>query len=267
MIYTLDPTNKYEALERESERHFLALVSCTKHQFYESCLLRILPSDKHTLICLLSGNIAVEGIDEKIVKNDILLSHNFSRLNLMIERNTEFIKIVFSASAILPILYGQRKGVPLVTTGNVSQVNKLYQMSNNKKIAICVKEAVLLDILNDFNEHINASSTELSMHRRACEWIEAHSESAISAQDVADSMNCSRAHLNRVMKLIDGECLSEKIVQYRLEKIKNLCLIENISISEIANKLDFYSTELLCKYFKYHTGISISEYKRKKACL
>jgi|GEM_PF-2189903 len=267
MIYTMNPTNQYATLERDSEQHFLELASCAKHYFCENHIWKILPSDQYTLICILSGSIRIQDFDREIVRNDTLLCLNFSRLNLEIERNTEFIKITFRASPIAPILNCRQGGTPLVVSGNFPQIKKLYQMNNNKKIVVGVKEAILLDFLNDFNKHMNASSSELSLYKRACEWAETHSDAAISAQDVAIALNCSRAHLNRVMKLIDGECLSEKIVRYRLERIKNLCLIENIAIWEIANRLGFYSPELLCKFFKYHTGMSISEYKRSKASL
>ena len=261
MIYTSDSINQYETMERGTKQQFLEVVSCTKHQFCENYLWKIVPSDKYTLIGILSGSIRIKGVDREIVRNDVILSQNFSCLNLEIERGTEFIKISFLASHIMPILNSRHEGSPLIMSGNFPQINKLYQMSNNKKIVIGVTEAILLDLLNDINEHMNASPTELSLYERACEWAEAHSDRAISAQDVAATLNCSRAHLNRVMKLIDGECLSEKIVRYRLERIKSLCFIKNISISEIANRLDFYSTELLCKFFKYHTGMSIREYK------
>ncbi len=267
MIYTINSANKYAMLERDSEQHFLEFSSCSKHYFCGNHVWKILPTDQHILICILSGSIQIKDIDRELVKGDILLSTNFSSLNLKIERNTEFIKIVFRASPIMPVLNCQRQRAPLVISGSFPQIKKLYQMNNYNKIIVGVKEAILLDFLNDFNEYVNASSAEVSLYKRACEWVETHADTAISAQDVADALNCSRAHLNRVMKLIDEECLSEKIVRCRLEKIKNLCLIENILISEIASNLGFYSTELLCKFFKYHTGMSISEYKRNKASL
>ena len=263
MLCTMASTNQYATLERGSEQQFLELVSCTKHRFCENYLLKILPTDKRTLICVLSGSILIKDAERVLVKNGILLSQSFSRLDLEIKPNTEFIKIVFLSSTIVPILNYRHGGAPIVTSASFAQFHKLYQMSNNKKIAVGVKEAVLLDLLNDFNEHVHTPSSELSLYRRACEWAEAHSDRAISAQDVAAALKCSRAYLNRVVKKLDGECLSEKIVRYRLERIKNMCCLENTSISKIANSLGFYSTELLCKFFKYHTGVSISEYKNQ----
>ena len=228
MIYTLNSANQYEGLGRKSEQQFLEFVSCTKHLFYKNYVWNITPSDKHTLICMLSGSMRIKEIDREIVKNDILLSPHFSRLHLEIERSAEFIKIVFGASPILPILKYPHEGTPFVTSGNFPQINKLYQMSNNKKSVVGIKEAILFDLLNDFNEHVNASAAELSIYKRACEWVEAHADSSISAQDVAVALNCTRTHLKRVMKLVDGECLSIKIVRHRLERIKNMCSIKNV---------------------------------------
>ncbi len=264
MICITNSANQYSALKRVPEQQFLELVSCTKHSFFENYSWKIVPSDKHTLIYMLSGSMRVKEINKSIVKNDALLVRDFSRLSMEIEGNTEFAKIDFFASPIVPVLTCWCEGTALVTSGKYPQISKLYKMSNNKKTLLGVKEAVLLDLLNDINEHMNATSSELSLYKRACEWVEIHSDSAISAQDVADSLNCSRAHLNRVIKLIDGECLSDKIIRYRLERIKSMCHIEDITVTEIANRLGFYSAELLCKFFKYHTGRSISEYRKSE---
>ena len=37
----------------------------------------------------------------------------------------------------------------------------------------------------------------------------------------------------------------------------------SVTATEIADILGFYSTEQLCKFFRYHEGISINEYKRR----
>ena len=107
----------------------------------------------------------------------------------------------------------------------------------------------------------NATRTELALYRQACDWIEKNAERAITSQEVAIAIGCSRAYLNRVVKAACGECLSDVIAQYRLERIKNFCDSGGISVSEIAHRLGFYSTELLCKFFKYHEGVSINKYK------
>ena len=60
---------------------------------------------------------------------------------------------------------------------------------------------------------------------------------------------------------VGGISLSKKIASYRLERIKKLSALNSYGAEDIAKALDFYSAELLCKYVKYHTGISFSEYK------
>ena len=46
-------------------------------------LWKIVPSDKYTLIGILSGSMRIKGVDREIVRNDIILSQNFS-LNFVI---------------------------------------------------------------------------------------------------------------------------------------------------------------------------------------
>ena len=125
---------------------------------------------------------------------------------------------------------------------------------------------MLLELLCDMNDYRNATRAEFALYRQACDWIEKNAERAITSQEVAIVIGCSRAYLNRVVTAACGECLSDVIAQYRLERIKNFCDSGGISVSEIAHRLGFYSTELLCKFFKYHEGVSINKYKTVRKC-
>ena len=103
--------------------------------------------------------------------------------------------------------------------------------------------------------------TEITVNEEGT--IENNSDRNITAENVADALDRSRAYLNRVIKSVDGSCLSEKIISSRIKRIQNLCSVENLSLAEISQKLDFYSPELLCKFFKYHTGMSVSDYRNR----
>ncbi len=263
MLYTIDNANKYENMERSVEKHFLELLSCKKHQFGEDYLWRVSPSDKYELFCVLSGGIRIRGEEKSLGKGAVALVRSCSRYDIDVEGGSVIVRIAFFASAILPILARSKDSPFFSASGSFPQINKLRQMSNNRNTVTGVKEAVLLDLLNDLNEYARASQSELLLYQRACEWIEAHSDKAISARDVATALGCSRAHLGRTIKLIGGDTLGERIAACRVARIKNMCRIEKAAVSEIASRLGFYSSELLCKFFKYHTGISISEYAKK----
>ena len=117
--------------------------------------------------------------------------------------------------------------------------------------------------LHVIRQRRHGTRSEIDLYQQACDWIEKNSERAITSQEVAMAVGCSRAYLNRSVKSACGECLSAVIARHRLERIKNLCDSGNMSVSEIASRLNFYSAELLCKFFKYHEGISINIYRLK----
>ena len=126
-----------------------------------------------------------------------------------------------------------------------------------------MNEGLLLNVLNTLNLLCDSPSAELNLYQNCCQWIEQHIACYITAKTVAEAMNCTVAHLNRVIKKHSGKCLSTNIAERRVSAIKYLIKEQTLTTKEIADRLAFESTELLCKFFKYHTGISIKEYREK----
>ena len=259
----IETQNKYIGDKRDGETHFLELVYCKRYQFCKESTIMVIPTDKYELFCVISGEVYVSNAKKRVNKNSIILIKKFSRIKLEIKENTEIVHIAFTASDILSSLSSSDNLLLLENFGNFSLINKLYRFASNKNHGFGIKEALLLELLYDINDYSIAAHSEITLYKRACDWIEKNSVRAITSQDVALAMNRSRAYLNRIIKTISGECLSDVVARCRLERVKNLCDGGNISVSEIANRLDFSSVELLCKFFKYHEGISITEYKKK----
>ena len=259
----IETQNKYAEGQRDSATYFLELVYCTKYQFCKETERRLIPTDKYELFCVISGEVFLSSHKRKIGKNGIIIVRKFSQPELQFKENTEVIHIGFITSLDFPFFDGGDNLVTFESLVTFSLVNKLYRLVCLKNQALGIKEALLLELLCDMGEYSKATLSEIALYQQACDWIEKNSSRAITAQDVAAALNCSRAHLNRVVKATNGECLGNIIARYRLERIKILCDSGNMSAHEIANRLDFYSTELLCKFFKYHEGISINKYKNK----
>lgn len=258
----IETQNKYVGGSRESEASFIDMVSCVKNQFCKGSERKITPNDKYELVCVICGEVYVSDAKKRIRKNDIILIRNFSKAKLEIKENSEIVHIVFSASHALPILTEHTGQMFFEGFASFSLIDKLYRISCRKNCISGIKEALLLELLCDMNEYSKVTHSELALYKQACDWIEENAGRAITSQETAVAIGCSRAYLNRIVKNACGECLSDVIAQHRLERIKNLCNSGNMSVSEIASRLDFCSAELLCKFFKYHEGISITEYKK-----
>lgn len=260
MIYVEEETQKYQNSQRTPSRYCVELVSCSKRRQEANCRWNIF-SEYHVVIYILSGTIRVGNSCKSVRKNSILIVPHFSSVELTAEDSLEWIQIVFGTSFNLSFLKENAPTIFPDSTRLHEQIHNLYQSVGHRHVLPGVAEAMLLTLLDEINQNTCGDPGEIALYRDACRWMEEHSQYAITATDVARAMKCSRAHLNRIMKSVDGQCLSEKLAQFRLERIKDLCCAKHLSTAHIAERLGFYSAELLCKFFKYHAGLSITEYR------
>ena len=261
MLQIVNENDKYnENLERAYSSFTLQLIDCLRYKCNSFKIKRRIASEHYIILKVVKGALLIDGLGQ-VNRGSLVFLPKFSNVLVETDENTDFIQIVFSLSHIKSAL-PQKPVNLLVETDILKNIERLYRVVNFQNTIDGVNEAILLDIINELSKYFSATSCDVELYQKICQWIEENSERDISAQDVAKSLGYSREHLNRIIKSIDNESLSDKIVKYRIENIKALCEAEHLSASEIAEKLGFYSRELLCKYFKYHTGISINEYRK-----
>ena len=128
----IETQNKYIGDQRDGETHFLELVYCKKYQFCKESTIMVFPTDKYELFCVVSGEVYISNIQNRINKNSIILIKKFSRIKLEFNENTEIVQIAFTASDILPSLSSSDNLLLLENFGNFSLINKLYRYASNK---------------------------------------------------------------------------------------------------------------------------------------
>ena len=262
MMYVSENDQKYINLDRTPPQYFVEFIESSKRDYECGCSWRCPASEYFTLIYLISGKLSIESHEIFTDKNSVLFIPKFSNLKISILENSSIIHITFNTSLDIAFL---RSKSPFVLSSShmfLYQFEKLYQNANFQVSFSGAKEAMLLSLISELNKS-PTSSSEVILYEKALEWVENNSDKNITAEDVANALNRSRAYLNRIIKSVDGSCLSEKIISSRIKRIKNLCSVENLTLTEISQKLDFYSPELLCKFFKYHTGMSVSDYRNR----
>ncbi len=214
----------------------------------------------YTVILVLSGSMTTKDTGMIAKKNEVILIPKFSRCVLTANESSEILRVIFNASESY---FSSPSGSAMhLSVHELSE--KLLRLYNTYKFERSVPgltDAILTDILNDIYKATYKSSAELTVYDLACKYIEKNSDRAITVKSVSDALGYSREYLSRVVRSVGGVSLSKKIASYRLERIKKLSALNNESAEDIAKALNFYSAELLCKYVKYHTGISFSEYK------
>ena len=82
-----------------------------------------------------------------------------------------------------------------------------------------------------------------------------------SVAEISSEFGYSGDYLNRIFKARLGIGLKQYIDTVRLDVIKQELLISGDSLAQIAEKCGFSEYKYFLKYFKYHAGMSPSEYK------
>lgn len=195
-------------------------------------------------------------------KNDCFYLPPFAKTLIKAEKDAEIIRITFDFPQIKDFI--PETGVMILKNipDAYDSIKKIYRISHFRNTLPGAREGILLSLINDIYASLNMTTSEMNLYNEAYLWIESHAKTSVSAKDVAEALGCSREHLGRVVKSVSGECLGDIIASCRLAEIKKLCRDPEKALSDICKELDFYSAEQLCKFFKYHMRMSISDYRK-----
>lgn len=259
MIYTVDDNKHYDLGKRESECFSLNIEKIKEHRLESGSLFYSPITTSKMLLAVSSGSITLS--DRKIKKGSVVYISKFSNYKFSAIEPAVVIEILFDYSDDRLQLFRENIGIFEVPLETIEYINRIYYNRFYISTLSGVNEALLLNVLNMLNILCDSYSAELGLYQKFCEWLE--SSSYITAEQAAFAVGCTVAHLNRTVKKYSNKCLSTVINEKMILKIKMLCQYSNCSTKEIALKLGFGSSELLRKFFKYHTGMSFKDYKTK----
>lgn len=258
MIYTID-NKKYTLGEREPRKTSLTILRLQKLHLENMFLYHTNLVESDTLFLIFSGSIKSE--ENILGSGNIIYVSKYSSFKFLATEPTELFEIVFNYSEKL-LLSSKKSYIIKAPLDTQELFNQIYRNHSFCGTLPGVNEGLLLNILNTLNILCNSYSVELSLYQKCHEWIEQNAFRPITAEYAAEAMGCTIAHLNRTVKKYSNKCLSKMITEARLSVIKQFVKFSNGSTQDIALKLGFESAELLRKFFKYHTGISLKEYKK-----
>lgn len=94
----------------------------------------------------------------------------------------------------------------------------------------------------------------------ALHYIKNNCHKHLSVDIVADAVFVSRRRLERKFRDTLKISIHQQIVKYRIEKVEQLLIESDLSLSQIASKLDFTNYRQIDRYFKKYKGITPSEF-------
>ena len=91
--------------------------------------------------------------------------------------------------------------------------------------------------------------------------VESHLKEQHSVQYYADKLCITSKYLTMVIKETSGKSAKDWIVEYVILEIKTLLKNTNMNIQEIAIRTNFANQSSLGRFFRKHTGMSLSQYR------
>jgi AraC family transcriptional regulator len=81
---------------------------------------------------------------------------------------------------------------------------------------------------------------------------------------LSKELHYTYSYLSKVFSSIENQSVSSFIIAQKIEKIKELLIYNELSLSEISFLMDYSSTSHLSNQFKIQVGVTPSEFKKLK---
>lgn len=82
---------------------------------------------------------------------------------------------------------------------------------------------------------------------------------------LSESLNHEYTALSRLFSQVEGVTIEKFITLQKIERVKELLFYDQLSLSEIAFKMNYSSVAYLSSQFKKETGLTPSEFKKNYA--
>ena len=104
----------------------------------------------------------------------------------------------------------------------------------------------------------------LEGRRRACTNTgNEHDKTKLSAY-LSDKLHLDYNHLSQLFSSIEGLTIEQYFIHQRIEKAKELLVYDELSVTQIADRLGYSSVAHLCSQFKKTTGLTPSHFRELK---
>jgi len=101
----------------------------------------------------------------------------------------------------------------------------------------------------------NGETVGIPLVHEVAEWIRINSMHKLTAETVAEHFNYHSDYLCAIMRKHFGLRLKQYINRERIKLVKNLLLTTDLSIKQLAEKLEWESENQFIHYFQYHEKI------------
>lgn len=127
------------------------------------------------------------------------------------------------------------------------------------------KQALLMRLYEDLLQTTRQPASDSSLTTNIIQYVQENYASDLYLERIAEEMGLSVKHISRVFKSKTGQNLSDYINYVRIERVKELLIGTELSISEISAIVGIHSRTTFLRIFRKLEGVTPSEY-RELAC-
>ncbi len=184
------------------------------------------------------------------------------------------VQIDLSTSLAIYMRFG-RNPILHVTERDVDEIRQLFQLiktminSNKdryKNEIIRTLFTTIFYILSDLNQSEQNDRGKLGRGEVIFDdfmiLLKQYNKSQRNVQFYAEKLNITTKYLSAVVKDVSGKTAAKWIDESVILEAKSMLLYSGMTIQQIATELNFSTQSFFGKYFKQHTGVSPSRFKR-----
>lgn len=236
-----------------------------------------------------TGHVGIDLREYDLQPNSLLVIHPRNYIYFAEGHNIKLDVVACSLSVVenvlpkltdlMPLLMHHRaEPVSLLSAEDAAELRRYYQFLNTemqgpdtpflKKKMLALLQAALFEMMD-----IQCRREQTSGHRKTrkeeimAKFILLVSENFRTQRQVgfyAGRLCVSSKHLSAVVKEISGRTAGDWIENYVTVEAKVLLRSTDLTIQEIASRLNFTNQSFFGKYFKHQTGMSPTEYRRRE---
>ncbi|MDR7869321.1 MAG: AraC family transcriptional regulator [Tissierellaceae bacterium] len=186
-------------------------------------------------------------------------------LNIKKDFFEEILLKIVGKQKVKPLIYDNPYSYKTLDLIEFFMQEFIYMDSPNRLIIDSIETQLVIQLLRDMDldpivTKINQSQ-EKSYVQQAITYIENYYNSNITINEICDAIYISPCHFQRIFKKTMNKTPYQFILEFRLNKAKELLKKEDISIAEIAGLCGFLSSGHFSTVFKKNEGITPLKYR------
>lgn len=145
------------------------------------------------------------------------------------------------------------------TRGDKPLHERIAELKTVKETEAWFGQEVLLPLIREYEARLRSQYRTISAEM--VRLIEAHFDTNITLEFCAGRLSYSPDYLKRVFRKETGMNFSDYVAQYRLRLAKQWLAGTDMSISEIADRLQYSNLQNFSRYFRKMEGVAPSEFR------